>query len=438
MMTDTSSRIFERLRLAHGKDIDLSLRPAYRDLLAKLGDPQEHLPPVFHVAGTNGKGSVCAFLRAVLEASGKRVHVYTSPHLITLHERIRLAGRLIDEEELVDVLLETEAKAAYGSVSFFEALTAAAFVAMARHPADFVILETGMGGRLDATNVVTKPLASIITRLSYDHREYLGNTLDKIAREKAGILRAYVPCFAAFQPDPAARAALHAEAQAKNAPLMMEGESWTIERTPNGFRFKDGTRTDDLPTPSLLGEHQYHNAGLALAALSAVSPTPSRTARKQGMLTVEWPARLQRLGPGALTAHAPDDAEIWLDGGHNDSAGEVLKKQVDLWRVEDGKTPKPLYVVLGMLKTKKPMEFIGPFATDIAHLGIVPIPHTAAAFTPEALAESVGPLKIEKVDVFESVIQALEHIKRTGVSSPRILVCGSLYLAGSVLSEHKV
>ncbi|MFA5040461.1 MAG: folylpolyglutamate synthase/dihydrofolate synthase family protein [Bdellovibrionales bacterium] len=436
-MSDTSQTIIQRFRTTYGKDIDLTLRPAYHDLLEKLGNPQRRLPPVFHVAGTNGKGSTCAFMRAMLEAAGYKVHVYTSPHLVAFHERIRVAGQIIGEEELLGLLVEAEKLAIPCGVSYFEAATAVAFAAFARHKADYTILETGLGGRLDATNIIEKPLATIITRLSYDHREYLGDTIDKIAREKAGIMRASVPCFTAPQPDPLALQTLREAAKTIQAPLFIGGIDWKAEGRDGGFRFMDAKRDWDLPPPALLGQHQYQNAGLAIAALSALpSPLP-QSAIVEGLRNVEWLARLQRLTTGPLVSLAPKGAEVWLDGGHNDSAGEVLATQIDLWRKEDGKTPKPLYVVVGMLTTKHPAEFLSPFAKYIAQVRTVPVPHEPLGFSAQALAHEAQKIGLSSAVATENVAEALSDLaKHTSFPSPRILICGSLYLAGAVLEQQ--
>jgi dihydrofolate synthase/folylpolyglutamate synthase len=431
-MVDMSALILERFRTQYGKDIDLTLRPAYRDLLVKLGSPHHHLPPVFHIAGTNGKGSTCAFLRAMLEAAGRKVHVYTSPHLVTFHERIRIAGQLISESELADILRECENIAAPGSVSYFEAATAAAFIAFARHPADFVILETGLGGRLDATNVIEKPLATIITRLSCDHREYLGNTLAEIAREKAGIMRPGVRCFTAPQPSAEALQSLSAAAEMIGAKLIVGDRDWQVKETKDGFHFADATRDCDLPQPCLLGIHQYQNAGLAIAALASVPQPLLVKDIVAGLQSVEWPARLQHLTRGALVDLVPD-AEVWLDGGHNDSAGEVLAAQIERWQRQDGAQPKPLYVVLGMLTTKHPSEFLSPFATSIAGLMAVPVPHEPLSFTPEALADVAHETGVANVTVAEDIREALSNVAAQALNA-RILVCGSLYLVGAALA----
>jgi len=435
-MSDSPQTIIERFRVSYGKDIDLSLRSAYRDLLEKFGNPQNRLPPVFHVAGTNGKGSTCAFLRAMLEAAGHKVHVYTSPHLVEFRERIRVAGRVIGEDELTALLIQAETLAIPIGVSYFEAATAVAFAAFARHPADFTILETGLGGRLDATNVVPSPLATIITRLSYDHREYLGDEIASIAREKAGIMRESVPCFAAAHPEAPVLQALREEAAAVHAPLFVEGADWTIEERGEGFRFADSIRMYDLPRPALLGRHQYQNAGLAIAALSVLPDPLPLEAIQAGLRGVEWPARLQRL-TGYLASLAPN-AEVWLDGGHNDSAGEALAAQIERWRAEDGQSPKPLYVILGMLTTKRPTEFLSPFAKHIVKLRAVSVPREPLSFMPNALALEGRKIGITLSEPSENVAEALRDLTRQASPiPPRILICGSLYLAGAVLAEQE-
>jgi dihydrofolate synthase/folylpolyglutamate synthase len=414
----------------HGRDIDLTLRPAYRDLLKTLGDPHKKLPPVFHVAGTNGKGSTCAFLRAMLEAAGYRVHVYTSPHLVRFHERIRVAGKLIEENELAEILDEIARACTPGTISYFEAATVVAFVAFARHPADFTILEVGLGGRLDATNVVTHPLAAIISRLSYDHREFLGDTLSKIAFEKAGIMKQGAPCFVAAQPDAESIVALRAAATEKKAQIFIGGEDWKVEpRGENGFHFKDKTRSLDLPLPSLIGEHQILNAGLAIAALAAIPKPLPVEAIARGLQTVEWPARLQKITAGALAEVLPAGWELWLDGGHNDSAGEVLAQQAARWQTID---KRPLRLIFGMLSTKSPREFLTPLQPFIERIATVDIPDEAQSLSASELAHLTCETGIENVEAAGDVPHALKKI--SALPEPgRVLICGSLYLAGHVL-----
>ncbi len=435
-MPENSSDILARFQRDHARvnstDINLTLRPAYLDLLMRLGNPQNSMPPVFHVAGTNGKGSTCAFLRAVLEAVGYRVHVYTSPHLISFHERIRLAGQLIDEAELIDVLQTCAYYINAGQVSLFEATTAAAFLAFSRTPADFTIIETGLGGRLDATNVVAHPIATLITRLSYDHREYLGDTITQIAREKAGIMRAGVPCFAAFQPDAEASNTLHQCANTIGAPLVMGGRDWQVEKTSSGFHFHDKVRDLVCPPPSLLGDHQIQNAGLAIAALAAL-PTPIvGRAIIDGVQNAEWPARLQRLNSGTLYQTLPTGAELWLDGGHNDSAGEVLAQQVTAWRKTDGASPRPLRVIVGMIASKSPAEFLSPLRDMISVLHTITIPDEPQSRGPEETASLLREAGFEQAIPASSLHEALRHTQ----SGERVLICGSLYLAGYVLKTN--
>ena len=415
-------------------DIDLTLRPAYRDLLAKLGDPHTKLPPVFHVAGTNGKGSTCAFLRSMLEAAGYRVHVYTSPHLVSFHERIRIAGSLISEEELTAILNECRQHSPGNNVTYFEAATAAAFTAFARHSADFTIIEVGLGGRLDATNVIPKPFASLITRLSFDHREYLGATMAKIAFEKAGIMRTGVPCFAAAQPDSAALQTLRDAAQKIHAPLSIGGDAWRVEKMPDGFRYSDDHHALDLPIPALLGEHQFGNAGLAIATLirSQIAGITRETIAK-GLQSVEWPARLQRLAKGALAALLPQGSELWLDGGHNDSAGEVLAQQAEVWGSGDN---LPLHLICGMLTTKHPAEFLTPLRPYVSSFQAVPIADEPASFTAEALTEVARASGLQNAKPASTIEQAIKNLTSSSTQPLRILICGSLYLAGHVLRQN--
>ena len=432
-MSLSSSLILERFRVGYGKDIDLTLRPAYHDLLAKFGNPHHHLPPVFHVAGTNGKGSTCAFLRAMLEAQDYKVHVYTSPHLVHFHERIRVAGQIISEEELAIILEEAEKLAIPGGVSYFEASTIAAFVAFARTKADFTILETGLGGRLDATNVIESPLATIITRLSYDHREFLGDSIDKIAHEKAGIMRRNVPCYTVAQKDDLAVQTLRDAARDLDAPLFVGGQDWISEEHENGLHFRDASRDYELPAPALLGKHQYQNAGLAIAALASLPQPISAAAIATGLCNVEWPARLQRL-TGNLAKMLPSGAELWLDGGHNDSAGEVLAAQIETWAEQDGHDHKPLFVIMGMLTTKHPAEFLTPFAKGIQKLRAVPVPGEILSFSATDLADEVLKLGVRDIKAQPDMVAALRDLAASSCVRPRILICGSLYLAGVVLA----
>jgi len=430
-----SQEILERFRKAHGKDIDLSLRSAYSNLLARLGNPQQHLPPALLVAGTNGKGSTCAFLRAMVEASDRTAHVYTSPDLITFHERIRIAGHLITEDELAAILQEAEALAQPGGVSLFEAQTTAAFVAFARHPADLAILEIGLGGRLDATNVVPNPVASLIARLSFDHRDYLGNSMAEIAGEKAGIMRSRTPCFTMPQPSLEALHTLQVHAASLDAPLFIGGQDWSVEETgADTFRFTSAGRTiEDLPRPALVGAHQLWNAGLAIASLAALPFTVPDEAVRAGMLSVQWPGRLQRLTQGAFVRNLPQGCEVWIDGGHNDSAGEVLALQCQNWREQDD---KPLDLVFGMLSTKVPEEFLAPLRSFVRNVRTLSFPSDIPSLAAHTLAARVTGMGFQDVCACGSLREAFDSLPRTEAASSRTLICGSLHLAGHALREN--
>lgn len=423
-----SDPVLDRLKTLHPKVIDLSLERMHR-ILAALGHPERRLPPVVHVAGTNGKGSTVAFLRAMLEAAGHRVHAYTSPHLVRFHERIRLGGRLIDDGALAALLEEVEAANGGAPITFFEVTTAAAFLAFARDPADAVLLEVGLGGRLDATNVVERPAVTAISRISSDHRQFLGETLEAIAAEKAGILKPGVP--AVFSPQPVAgvTALFHRRAAALGAPVAR----WRVEpRADGGFRFEDARWALDLPAPGLSGAHQIVNAGLAVAALGALPLPVDAAAVAAGLARVDWPARLQRLTRGPLPGRLPPGWELWLDGGHNDSAGEVLAAQAAAWaRAEPG---RPLHLIYGMLTTKRPEEFLAPLAPWVRSLRAVHIPGEEASHSAADAAAAARTAGIVDAGPAVSVEAALDGL--AAAAPARVLICGSLYLAGSVLADN--
>lgn len=442
-----STAILKRLAQYH-RPIDLSLREGYHQLLDKLGCPHKKLPPLIHVAGTNGKGSTIAFMRAMLEAAGKRVHVYTSPHLVTFHERIRLAGEVISEELLCGLLEEVEKANEKKPVTFFEITTAVAFLAFSRAPADILLLEVGMGGRLDATNVIERPLASIITRISYDHREYLGETLPAIATEKAGIFKSGAPAIIAPQGDDRVTKTLIEKAAQTNTPLFLHERDWffgkhkthhhapagvagvTEQRCHPGFLYKADGLALACPPPSLIGPHQYDNAATAVAAMSHVCSL-SENAIAQGLKNARWPARLQRLTKGPLVESLSGASELWLDGGHNDSAGAALAQQCQAWRVQDD---KPFFVIYGMLASKNANEFLTPLAPYIAGLYALAIPGEAKSMTTEKAALTAAALGI-KAQPCASVSEALIKVKELGAPA-RILITGSLYLAGHILQEN--
>ena len=415
-----SDRVLERLMRLHPKVIDLKLDRVYR-LLELLDNPQDRLPPVVHVAGTNGKGSTIAYLRAILEDAGNKVHVYTSPHLVRFHERIRLAGKLIDEATLVALLEECEAVNGPEPITFFEITTVAAFLAFTRTKADVVLLETGLGGRLDATNVVEHPAACCITGISMDHMQYLGETIEEIAFEKAGILKPGVPTVFGTQ-EPRAAAVLAKRASEVRAIVYRAGLEWHWERNGDELVYNGETYSQ----PVLPGRHQYENAAVALAVtslLERVVPDLDITAatRRAGLRKAEWPARLQRLSRGPLVEALPPGAELWLDGGHNEGAGQVIAQQLDDW---SGKT----HIIYGMLNTKAADAFLKPLAPRAASLQAIAIPGEPNTFSAEEAA-SKAPGAVAR----RSVMDAVQSLPR---DTKRVLICGSLYLAGRILAEH--
>ncbi|MGO4672243.1 folylpolyglutamate synthase/dihydrofolate synthase family protein [Bosea sp. 2YAB26] len=433
----SSDTLLARFLALHPKLIDLSLGRILT-LLERLGDPHKRLPPVIHVAGTNGKGSTIAFMRAILEAAGLSVHVYTSPHLVRFHERIRLGqpggGRFVDEAVLVEALERCERANSGDQITFFEITTSAAMLLFSEHKADVLLLEVGLGGRFDTTNVVAHPACTVVTPVSMDHAEYLGDTVTKIAGEKAGIFKRGAPAVIAPQ-EPEPTAVLEAVAERVGASKILIGaQDFNIHEAGGRLVYEDGDGLLDLPLPRLTGRHQHVNAGTAIAALRAAGygGLPAR-AFEQGMLNAEWPARLQRLARGQLAELVPAGAELWLDGGHNPDGGRVLAQAMaDL----EEKNPAPLVMIAGLLSTKDATATLGHFK-GLAHaLFAVPIHNQLAARPAEevaALARGAG----LKAEVAGSVEQALREIAvRTWRAPPRILICGSLYLAGEVLSAN--
>ena len=413
--------VSERLRARHPQKIDLSL-DRMRTLCAVLGDPQHRLPPVIHVAGTNGKGSTIAFIRAMAEAAGLKVHVYTSPHLVRFNERIRLAGELISDAQLSAILDRIEAVKGV-QTTVFESTTAAAFVAMAETPADLAIIEVGLGGTLDATNVIERPLLSVIAPVDYDHAEFLGTELAGIAGEKAGILKAGARGLIARQAEDA-MAVIEAKASASGVPLTVMGVDFDAWAEHGGMVFQDQEQFFDLPAPALKGPHQIANAGLAVAvALELDLPADAIVA---GVAGAAWPARMQRLsaGPYGEMARAAE-AELWLDGGHNPHAGRAL---VEALAERQRKAPRPLALIVGMLANKDHGGFFEALKASEAHVFTVGFEGSAAE--PEALA-AVARGHGLGAQAAESVEAALERALRLGAG--RVVICGSLYLAGEVL-----
>ena len=421
----TADPVLERLMALHPKIIDLSLGRMHR-ILAALGHPERALTGVVHVAGTNGKGSTTAMIRAGLEAAGRTTNVYTSPHLARFNERIRLHGRLIAEPDLIAVLEDCEAANGGEPITYFEITTAAALLAFARRPADHVLLEVGLGGRLDATNVVDRPAMTVITPVSLDHQQYLGETVDLIAGEKAGILKPGVPCVVGPQV-PEALEVIEARAAALGAPLRVAGRDWDVRAERGRLVYEDEGGLLDLDPPALPGAHQVVNAGAAIAALrwmgldeAACAAAPARA---------EWPARLQRLDPAAFPG-APEGAEIWLDGGHNVGAGAVLAAHM---AALEERRPAPLHLVVGMLETKDSAGFLAHFAGLAREVRTVTIPDAAAATPAESLAEAAARAGLAARPA-ASVDSALAEVPATPEApAPRVLICGSLYLAGHIL-----
>lgn len=437
MGRNPSESVLARLEALHPKVIDLSLDRVLR-LLSALGDPQDQLPPVVHVAGTNGKGSVVAFLAAIFAAHGLRCHVFTSPHLIRFHERIVIAGKEIGEGALVDVLEECERVNASGPITFFEITTAAALLAFARTPADITLLETGLGGRLDATNVVTRPAATILTPIALDHQVFLGDTVSAIAAEKAGILKHKAPCFSAQQAKEAA-AVIRARAAALDVPVAWEAEHWRISRSGDGLLYEDLSRASPdasstkrhLPAPGLCGRFQIGNAGLAVAcAQSVLGPSLEWEATARGVRTAHWPGRLQRIEGGPLRALLPEDWELWLDGAHNPAAAAVLAAETrQSWH------DRPNAFIVGMLRTKDAACFLAAIGGEAERIFAVSIPDSAVSLSAGELSDlgqTVG-LAVERAAGIE---EALRTLVLTGDRPTRVIICGSLYLAGWVLAHN--
>ena len=429
---ESSAAILERMESLHPEVIDLTLDRVLR-LLDDLDNPQDRLPRVIHVAGTNGKGSVIAYLKAILEAAGKRVHVFTSPHLVRFHERITLAGPHgadhISEEDLCRYLQITEQANAGKSITFFEITTAAAFLAFADIPADYVLLETGLGGRLDATNVVTRPTLTIITPVSRDHERFLGSTHAQIAGEKAGILKQGVPCIVARQ-TPDAYQSIADRAQQLGVPIIDQGQAWDAFEQQSRLVFQTDSSLLDLPLPRLVGRHQIDNAGVALAAAGALDdPDIDEAALARGLKTVRWPARLQQLTHPALLRHLLPGSEIWLDGGHNESAAEALARAMA--EMEE-RVPRPLHLICGMMTGKDASKFFEHFAGLAKWTATITVPGKDKAFGAGELADIAASVGLN-AHPEKDVLSALQASRGASEEPARVLICGSLYLAGEIL-----
>ena len=417
----------------HPRVITLGLERIER-LLKRLGSPEKKLPPLVHVAGTNGKGSLVAYLRAMAEAAGYRVHVYTSPHLVRFNERIRIAGRLIEDDELSELLTECEEANGEEPISFFDITTALAYLAFSRVPADIGIIEVGMGGRFDSTNVI-EPAVSAITPVGYDHTGFLGDKLEGIAWEKAGIIKRAVPAVIGRQREVSAKV-IEDEAAKLTAPLFRMGREWQVTPTSSGFRYESDLQTLDLPAPALVGAHQLDNAATAMACVERLRAAKFQIddgAVRTGLASVEWPARLQKLTRGPLPDSLPPGCELWLDGGHNEDCGLALARMASDWAKEPA--PLPLYLIFGMLTTKDASGFLRPLARHAKAARAVPFPEGHSAYTPAEACEKAAEVGLDCVPA-NDIGAALEDLLATQPAPMRILICGSLYLAGAVLARN--
>jgi dihydrofolate synthase/folylpolyglutamate synthase len=430
-MTQIDS-IVARLTALHPKRIDLSLGRIER-LLAALDHPERKLPPVIHVAGTNGKGSTVTFLRTILEAAGLRVHTYTSPHLVRFNERFRIDGKLVSDEELGVAMEDCERANAGEPITVFEITTAAGMLLFSRHPADVLVMEVGLGGRLDATNVIDTALATVITRVSIDHTDFLGPTLGDIATEKAGIIKRNVPAIIAAQ-QREALGPIERQAAKMHAPLRIAGEDFTATEEHGRLVYQDEAGLIDLPAPRLYGRHQFENAGLAIATLRSIDRFKiPHAAFEAGMTGAEWPARMNRLMLGPLTALAPAGSEVWLDGGHNPDGGRAIAAALaDL----EERVSRPLVMIAGMLASKDCEGFLRNFAGLARRLIAVPVPGSEKSVPAEALAATARNIGLSATSR-DSVAEALEAVRKLDLDPPpRVLITGSLYLAGDVLREN--
>jgi dihydrofolate synthase/folylpolyglutamate synthase len=428
--------LIARLSALHPERVDLGLERMHR-LLQRLDHPERKLPPVIHVAGTNGKGSTIAYLRAILEAAGLRVHVYTSPYLVRINECFRLGkpggGALVGDDELCAVLEQCERANAGEPITIFEIESAAAFCLFAQHEADVVLLEVGLGGRLDATNVIDAPLATVIAPVGIDHTEFLGDTLAAIASEKAAIIKRNVPAICAEQA-PEAMTVIEQHAKRMHAPLHTAGQEWHVNVERGRLVYQDDRGLMDLAAPRLFGRHQFDNAGLAIATLRAQGTFGiDAAAFEAGIVSAEWPARMQRLAAGALVEQAPQGCELWLDGGHNAEGGRVVAAALgDL----EERVSRPLVVIAGMMGNKDAGAFLANFAGLTRHIVAVQIPDREGAMSPDTLADAARALGM-RVEIAGSVEAALRSLARLVYEvPPRILITGSLYLAGHVLSAN--
>lgn len=436
MAEPSADPILARLMRLHPKKIDLTLG-RIEALLADLDHPERKIPPTIHVAGTNGKGSTVAYLKAMYEAAGLSVHAYTSPHLVRFEERIVLNGTQISEEDLVSLLDEAERVNGERPITFFEITTAVAFLAFARHPADVLLLEVGLGGRLDATNVIT-PDVSIITPVSLDHTQFLGPDIPTIAGEKAGILKPGVPAAIGRQ-QPAGLEVIKACGASVGASLTVVDEDFSVARLEDGFRLSLGGEVLDLPQPGLIGDHQIDNAALAATALRLMGQKHpglqvDASAMARGIASTTWPARLQRLTKGPMVDALPQGTELWLDGGHNEAAAEIIGAQLDVW-AESETAASETALIAGMLETKDPVAFFRRLSGKAQQVVAIAIPEEQATLTAEQVSEAAQSAGLPVATAPSPAAALAQHLGRTPPPK-RILICGSLYLAGRILRQN--
>lgn len=438
MSTLSADREIERLMSLHPKGFDLSLDRVTR-LLDRLGNPHLRLPPVIHIAGTNGKGSAAAFARALLEASGKSVHVHISPHLVNWNERYRLGaqgrGRLVSDQVLTEAILRVAEANAGQTITVFEILTAVMFVLFSEHPADAAIIEVGLGGRFDATNVIPPPAASVIMPISLDHEAYLGDRVELIAAEKAGIIKPGAPVVVGAQETEAGREVVIATAERLDCPLFVYGQDFLAFEENGRLIYQDVTGLMDLDPPRLPGRHQFANAAAAIAAVKAAGFAVTHHSADAAMANVDWPGRMQRLPAGKLSALAPEGAEIWLDGGHNPGAGAVVAEAL---AEQEERFPRPLMMIAGMLDTKDQLGYFRAFHGMVRHLYTVPVRQSDAGVPNATLAARAieAGLSAEPVDTVANALMLLRDTWDPSEMPPRILIGGSLYLIGEVLAEN--
>ena len=438
MTTLSAEREIEHLMSLHPKGFDLSLDRVTR-LLERLGNPQDKLPPVIHIAGTNGKGSCAAFSRALLEAAGYRVHVHTSPHLMNWHERYRLGaeggGRLVDDKVFAETIARVAEANGGETITVFEILTAVGFLLFAEHPADAVILEVGLGGRFDATNVIKRPAVSVIMPVSLDHEAYLGDRVELIAAEKAGIIKRGCPVVVGAQEFEAAQLVLIETAERLRAPLTVYGQDFLAFAENGRMVYQDSDGLMDLSPPRLPGRHQFANAAAAIAAVKAAGFDISERDADKAMTNVSWPGRMQKLTQGRLMELAPRGAEIWLDGGHNPGAGTVIAEAL---AEQEEKNPRPLFMISGMINTKDQSGYFSAFKGLTRHVYTVPVSMSDSGVPNDELAARAAEagLSAEPVSSVANALMLLRDTWDEREAPPRILIGGSLYLAGAVLAEN--